>query len=287
MSTENVNVIDVTEADFDEKVIAASREKPVVVDFWAPWCGPCRILGPALEKVVNSYGGAVLLAKLNTDENQGLARRYNIQGIPAIKVFRDGEVVEELVGAQPEEELRRMLDRAAPSDVDAMLQTGDRLIKGGQIEDGVAEYDRALAADPQHQGALLRMAMVALQSGDADRARELASSVRAGAPEYDAAQAILAKAEFRGQSANKDPEELARTVAENENDLDARFDLAMHQADHDLYEDALENLALIVEADKSFRDGAAKDAMVRIFGIIGQSSELAGRFRQRLASALY
>src|ERR671937_1974430 len=165
-------VMDVSATTFEADVIEASFERPVVVDFWAPWCGPCRMLGPLLERLAGEVGGAWVLAKVNVDQAPAVAARYGIQGIPAVKGFRDGRVAAEFVGAQPEPAVRRFLERLAPS-------TGDREVAEGQrradLDDHAAAeaaFRRALAAQPDHPRALLGLGRVLVESGRFDEAEE-------------------------------------------------------------------------------------------------------------------
>ena len=282
------NVFDVQESDFEERVIKASTECPIVVDFWASWCAPCRILGPVLERVVASFGGSVKLAKLNTEQNPGLARTWGIQGIPAVKVFRDGRVVQEFVGALPEEQVQQILRQTIPSEGDERVREGDRLEEAGQHDEAEEEYRQALAAEPRHPGASVRLAKKALATGDISTARELAGSVPEDAPEREEAAVLLARIEFHEKCAEGGGREACSArIRQDGNDLDARFGLAMCLAAEGEYREALEQLMYVIQADKSYRDNAARDTMVRIFGIIGQRSELADEYRDRLAKALY
>src|SRR5437763_7315895 len=157
-------MMDVAAATFEDDVIEASFERPVVVDFWAPWCGPCRMLGPLLERLAGDADGAWLLAKVNVDQNPEVAARYGVQGIPAVKGFRDGRVVAEFVGAQAEPTVRRFLERLAPSTADRDVAEGQRL--AGLDESAAAEsaFRRALAAQPNHPGALLGLGRVLVES---------------------------------------------------------------------------------------------------------------------------
>ncbi len=157
-----MTVVDVSEADFDVEVIARSREIPVVVDFWAAWCGPCRALGPLLEQAAGDREGSVMLAKVDTDANPRLAQAFGIQGIPAVKAFRDGKVVDEFVGAQPREVVTRFFDSLAPSEADLLAAAGDE----GSLR-------RALELDPHRIDAALALARLLLGRGELDEAATL------------------------------------------------------------------------------------------------------------------
>jgi len=281
-------VFDATEADFEERVLKASAATPIVVDFWAPWCAPCRAFGPLLQRVVESYGGRARLAKVNVDQNPGLAAALRIQSIPAVKVFVDGKVGAEFTGALPEGELRRVLELILPSEADTLVAEGDRLLRDGDRAAAKEKYQEVLKGQPRHPAAALRLARLALEDGDAETARELTSRVDAGAPEHDEAQGILARFELADHCNAKGGKEVcARRAEQNPDDLDARYDLACCLAAEGAYQDALEELLGILGKDKGYRDGAAKDAMVCIFSVVGQRSKLADTYRDRLTSLLY
>jgi len=164
-------VFDVGPGEFEEQVIEASRQHPIVVDFWAAWCTPCLMLGPLLERVVNSYAGRLRLARVDVEQHQEEARRYGIQGIPAVKVFRDGKVVSEFVGALPEGHIRRALEQALPSEADESAREGDRLQADGSASEARDRYEQALESTPNHPGALLRLAQLAAQEDQLETAR--------------------------------------------------------------------------------------------------------------------
>jgi putative thioredoxin len=161
-----MTVIDVSEQDFEREVIERSRTTPVVVDFWAEWCGPCRSLGPILEQEANAREGQVVLAKIDTDANPGIAQAFGIQGIPAVKAFKDGQVVDEFVGAQPPANVQRFFDGLVPSEADALVATGD--------ED---DLRRALELEPARADAAVALAGLLHRRGDADAALEVLSNV--------------------------------------------------------------------------------------------------------------
>jgi putative thioredoxin len=276
------------EADFDARVTAASAQRVVVVDFWAPWCAPCLALGPALEKVVRSFGEKAMLVKVNVDENQVLAAKWNIRGIPAVKVFKSGKVVKELVGALPETELRRELSSVIPSESDEIVAEGDRLAGNGDVRAAEASYRKALDVEPGHAGASVRLARMAFEKSDLVEARRLAESVSASANERGDAEGILASIDFAEKCEEAGGRHAAEKQVEMEpGSLDARYGLACCLAAEKRYEEALTHFLAIMEKDRRYREEAAKKAMVRIFAIVGQRSPLADEYRERLVRVLY
>ncbi|MGH2922455.1 MAG: thioredoxin [Solirubrobacterales bacterium] len=249
---------DVAEADFEQKVIARSREVPVVVDFWAEWCGPCRTLGPALEAAVAKRVGKVELVKVDTDANQRLAMTYGIQSIPAVKAFRDGEVVAEFVGAQPPAAIERFLDGLAPSEVDELTVAGDE-----------ASLRRALELDPGHAPAAIALARILLARGERDEVLELLRPL----PNDFVADGLLARAELESE-----------LDAQNGGGAVTEGFAAWDQGDP---ERALEKLqeALAAAESTEGRDRLRR-VMVAIFTELGADHPLAREHRRRLAAAL-
>ncbi len=194
--TQEPIIFEVEPGEFDEKVVAASSRTTVVVDFWAPWCGPCRMLTPVLEGIVTSMGGRARLAKVNVDEHQEVAARFNVQGIPAVKVFRGGEVVAEFVGALPEAQVRRVLEKAIPSAGDELVEQADTLLGSGDREEARRRYRQVLDGEPRHYGAALRLARLALEDGQLEEARRLASLIGEDAEEHAEAAGLLARVGF-------------------------------------------------------------------------------------------
>jgi putative thioredoxin len=281
-------VFEVGPGEFEQKVLAASAERPVLVDFWAEWCAPCRALTPVLEQVVQSYGGRAALAKLNVDEDPQTAARYGVRGIPAVKVFRNGEVAAEFVGALPEPEVRRVLWPVLPSETDDLVARGDRLIEQGKLDEAEAAFREAVQQDEGHTGALLRLGTLALEGGREHEARELLGRIEEDAPEHAAAQALLGRMELAETCREAGGREACRRrVEEAPEDLDARYDLACCLAAEGEHEAALEQFLLILAADRHYRDQAPREAMVRIFNLVGPRSDLANQYRRKLAGVLY
>jgi putative thioredoxin len=276
------------EDDFERRVTASSSARAVVVDFWAPWCAPCRLLGPALENVVRSLGGKAALAKVNVDENQGLAAKWNVRGIPAVKVFKSGKVVKELVGALPEAVLRRELSSIIPSEADELVGEADRLAQEGNTRAAEDGYRKALGVEPGHAAASVRLARIALEKSDVAEAKRLAESVSLSASEREDAEGILALVGFVEECRTAGDRRAAeKQVKTDPGNLDAQYRVACCLVVEKRYEEALGNFLAVVERDHHFRDDAAKKAMVRIFSIVGQRSRLADDYRERLTRALY
>ena len=257
--------IDVGEADFQQKVVEASRTTPVVVDFWAGWCRPCLVLGPVLERLVDEQGGGVVLAKVDVDANPGLAARFGIRGIPAVKAFRDGQVVSEFVGAQPEAVVRAFLDQVAPSPADDLAARGAELEAAGAADAAEAAYREALVAEPDHPGAAAGLGRVLLASGRTEEARGVLRAV----PATDEVRPLLAQLE------------LIELVQRSDSGLEEAAAAAV-AGDHGR---ALER-ALELLAGDGQRD-AARQLMVRIFEVLGEEHPLTREYRPRLARALY
>jgi putative thioredoxin len=261
MGMAGAHVIDVQEGDFDVRVVEASRGRPVVVDFWAAWCQPCLFLGPVLERLADENGGAFLLAKLDVDASPGLASRFAVQGIPAVKAFRDGHVVSEFVGAQPEDVVRRFIDSVLPSAADDRAAAGREAESDSEAE---AAFRDALKHDPSHPEAAAGLAALLLERGETDEAR----SVLASAPPIAPIRRLQAEIDLRA-AAGRGGElgEAARAA------LDGNP------------RGALERSLAAISADGERE--AARDLMVRMFEVLGDDDPLTREYRGKLASALY
>ncbi len=281
-------IFDVKPGKFDEEVLKASHEIPIVVDFWAPWCAPCRMLGPILERVVASLGGRARLAKVNVEDDMAVASRWRISGIPAVKIFKDGRIIGEFVGALPESEVRRQLSAILPSPADELVDEGERLAAQGDRDAAEGKYRAALEAQPDHPRALLRLAEAALDRGDYGEAKALASKAVSAAPGTAEAESLLGRIWFIERcAAGGGLEECERRHVENPADVEAGFAWACCLAAHGEYAEALEQFLALVRHDRDYGKAAPKDAMVRIFAILGEDDELTRNYRRQLSRELY
>jgi putative thioredoxin len=278
--------IEVGDHDFASQVLERSHRTPVVVDFWAPWCGPCRVLGPMLEKLAAQHAGGFLLAKVNVDQAPALAQRYRVRSIPAVLGLRDGAIVAEFVGAQPEAILERFIAALLPSEADGLAKQGGALLEAGDAAGAEAKLRAALELDARHPRALLGLARLLGERGDAAGGLALLEKITGG--EAELAEAEKLSAELRMASAVRADESALRTRVEaTPDDLDARIQLGRALAARDRHEEALEQLLAAVKRDPHFADEAARKSMLDLFAVLGADHPLTQRYRAELARALF
>ncbi|MGE5320778.1 MAG: tetratricopeptide repeat protein [Hyphomicrobiaceae bacterium] len=276
------HALDVGLADFPQHVLEESKHRPVVVDFWAPWCGPCKSLKPVLEKLAAEYGGKFLLAKINSDENQELAARYGVRGIPSVKAFVNGEQVDEFSGALPEGEVRAFLDRLVPGPADELrLQAADARM-AGDLSGALQLLAEASKIDPANIGVRLDATEIMLDLNEVDEARRLIGSLPDAADPR--VPALKARLQFMGV-AGEDEAALTARVAANGNDLEARLKLANLLVAAGQYEAGMDQLLEIVRRDRGFEDDVGRKTLLAVFNLLG-GGELVSRYRRMLASAL-
>jgi len=264
-------------------VIRRSHERPVVVDFWAPWCGPCRQLGPVLERLAGQANDAWELVKLNTDENPRTAAEYRIQGIPAVKGFRDGKMVAEFTGAVPEAQVRAFLTRLVPSAADKLAREGAEMEQSGYLATAEDRYRDALKQDANHQQAALGLARVLIAREAYDEALPLLNRW----PAQDEAKALRARVTLKQAVGDTDTAVLEARVAADPKDAAARYALGRALAASGAYDDALVQLLETVKLDRKLDNDGARRAMLDIFTLLGDGDERTQRHRRMLGMILF
>jgi putative thioredoxin len=276
-------VLDVTDATFATDVVEQSKSRPVVVDFWAPWCGPCRVLGPTIERVAAEFGGQIPLAKLNVDENPQTAAQYRVQGIPAVKAFRDGRVINEFTGALPEPQVRAFFQKLTPSPIDIALQSAQELMRAGDIAGAEARYREVLESQRDNAQAIIGLAEILVRRGAYAEADTFLKALPA-----DRRAKVLRHRIFLEQYAQRHADEdLRDEAAANPRDARARYRWGVMLAAREEYIEALDELLASVGIDRNFEDGAARKAMLAIFEILGLDSMITREYQRKLEHVLF
>jgi putative thioredoxin len=279
-------IIEATTQTFAEDVLDRSQTVPVVIDFWAPWCGPCRVLGPVLEKLTAEYGGKFILAKVDTEANPELALRFSIRSIPAVFGLRGGKLIDAFMGAQPESAIRAWLKRLLPTPAESLVAEAIEL-EATDPKAAEERYSAALALDPDLTAAETGLARIALEQRRLeDAAARIAALERRGFLE-PAAEIIKAELTLQLQAQNAGGVEEARaSVAANPNDLDAKFQLAEALAASGQHADALALCLELVERDRKGIGEQARQTMLAIFQLLPPNSELVAEYQRQLSMVL-
>lgn len=272
------NIKDVTEATFERDVIQLSRQKPVVVDFWAPWCGPCRMLGPILERLAAEPGATWTLVKINTDQNQNISMQYGIHGIPAVKAFRDGQVVNEFVGALPEPRVRQFLKAIAPSAADTTLEGAKQLLSNRKWGEAETAFRGITNQEPNNTAARLGLAHALLYQGKGCAA-ETALQGFPVSPEYGQAEKLRPLAQYLCQMSNG--------RAGGTSEVDNSYKQAAVLLGQREFSAALYYLLAVLQQDKNYENGRAKEVMLGVFALLGDNDPLTQEYRRQMAAVLF
>ena len=288
-------IFDVDATNFEEAVIKGSQERVIMVDFWAPWCEPCKTLGPILEEVVAEMGAGVALAKVNVDENQELAGAFRVQSIPTVMLIKEGRPVDGFTGALSKEQIVERLQPLVPEmpeeEVDAdgdLLDQAQQLLDMGDWQRATLMYEQHLEGHPDDAKALVGLGRIQLANGNFDAVRDLVGKVEQGSPEYEQAQALLKLIDLYQLSAESGGRAAcAQKLLANPADLEVRYLFGCGAVAEGDFSTALEEWLKVVERQRDFRDGAAKDAMVAVFHLLGRHNEVVADYPQRLYQTLY
>jgi putative thioredoxin len=286
-TTSNGYIIDVTDQTFATDVLEKSKTVPVVVDFWAEWCGPCRMLGPILEKLATEYQGSFILAKVDVDHNPAVAMQYRVQGIPAVKAFYNGQIAGEFTGAQPEPNVRKFLDGLVPSTADLYARQAYDWETSGQLGMAITNYRAALEDKPEHYPAMVGLGRTLLRQGEIDEALSVLGGVPSGVPERNVADALVATAQFQHHADGQKEPDLRAKISADPDDVASRYALASLLATEQRYEEALAEFLEVVQRDRDYNDDGARMAMLALFTTVSDNHPLVQTYRRKLANVLF
>ncbi len=278
---------DVSAQSFQSQVIDASHQVPVLVDFWATWCGPCQSLMPVLEKLAEEYQGRFMLARVEIDQQQELATHFGVRSVPTVKLVKNGQIVDEFTGAQPEGEIRALLDRHIEGKPDTPMQQAIDRYEAGEREQALQQMQQIILDDKENMQNRVRFAEVLIKEERYDDARQLLDSLSVDiqmSPEVSALYSKLELAETLEQS--EDVDSLLKRIEADPKDSEARYQLSARYAAEGRHEDAMQQLLEIVKRDRSYNDDAGRKGLLRMFELLGDQGELVSKYRRLLAQAL-
>jgi len=282
------NVIEVTESTFQQQVIEKSAEIPVLVDFWADWCAPCKMQLPVLLKLAGEYPDQLQIAKINTEQERALAEQHAIRSLPTLRLYRHGEVVKEVLGAQPEAALRTLIDAYIERESDRRLQQAIELDAQSRRSEALQLMEQAYREDPDNPRLPLKYARLCLDDNQLDRAGEIIQALPRELRETSEAASLQALLEF-SRSITDAPSavELESMIGEDPKQSEPRYQLAARQVLAGDYDNALGNFMLLLKQDRNYRDGAAQRGLLTVFALLDQDDERIPGYRRQMFALLH
>ena len=294
-NTDGSLVKEVSEATFMQDVVEASKERPVIVDFWAPWCGPCKTLGPQLEEAVKAANGAVTMAKVNVDENQAIAGQMQVQSIPTVFAFSNGQPVDGFQGAVSASEIKAFVDRVVAanggeveSGLDSAVASAEQMLDDGDFEAAIETFSAILEEDANNIKSYIGLIKCHIAVGDLDQAEAILNGIPLEISQSPEIEAVHAQIELAKQARDAGPiNELSLLVEKNPDDNDARFKLAQALHGAGQVEDAVDQLLELFKRDREWNDGAAKGQLFTIFEALEPNNEIVLNGRRKLSSLIF
>lgn len=281
-------IFDVDESNFEGVVVENSHKLPVLVDFWAEWCQPCQSLIPVLHKVAEDLAGQVILAKVNSDEQQALAQQFGVRSLPTVKLFVNGEVVDEFTGAMPESHIHKMLDNYIVRESDNVMAEALQEYEQGNVDSAIKKMAQAAASDPANLRVQLMYAQVLAQHEQVNEALAVLDNLPAEKRDDPEVTSLKAKLDIAAQAGEvSDARALLKQVEDNPGDLAAREQLSAVYVTIGEYAQALEQLLEIMKRDRAYNDDAGRKGLIKIFELLGNEGPLVSEYRRKMGTLLF
>jgi len=275
-------MIEVNDSNFYAEVIERSREIPVLADFWAPWCQPCLMLGPVLEKIEKEFKDKFVLAKINVQDNQKIAAHYGVQSIPLVKFFKSGNPVDEFVGALPEIKVREFLRQVIPNEADIIMNKADKYYRDGKFSEAVKEYGKVLEKEPDNENVKLRLGRIYCEQDNFMEAKDILSSLS-----HNEEAVRLLNIIYFEEKPKADLDQLENKLKENPENPDVRITRGNYYAKEKNYSKAMDEFLEAVKTDRKYNDEEARKSILKIFSILGNSDPVVSEYRKKLSDILF
>ncbi len=281
------DLLDVTDANFEAAVVQESFRRPVLVDFWADWCGPCQTLMPVLAKLVDEYAGKLRVAKVNSDQQQALASQFGVRSLPTVLCFRNGQPVDQFMGVQPESVIRQIIDKYVERPSDRIRERALQKLEVGEIEDAIGDLREAVLSDPDHHVLKIDLAQALLEAGDAEGAEAQLNVLPMHVHEQDAVKALRARLVFAKVVDDTDLAALERAVQDDPQNPEALERLAAANMVAGRHREALDLYLQLMKQHRSYKDNAGHRGLLAAFEVLGPRHELVAEYRRKMVSLLY